>query len=445
VVVTIGVSPATITLGGNATLTWSSTNATGCTASGAWSGTQATSGTQSVSPAQAGTDTYTLACTGAGGNNTESATLTVNAPASQAFVYTINSPLNTNGAGNISAFSESATDGTLTLLSGSPYNTGLATPYAVAVDQPMNLLFAIGGSGSGQPTGEIVAYAINPTTGALSSMTTTTPPDIPTSLAIGPSGKVLYVTSHASSTVMAYSIATNGALTEVSGSPFAVPATNCGAFCENTADAVVYDAPAGTLYVNMNYSWYVATFTVNSGSGVLTWVNNATEVNCGPSSVSLDTTGSYVYVTDACGAAVNGYQVTTGDTAEPLTPIAGSPFDAGGTPTGAVATGKYFYVLNNTDNTISAYTLNSTSGALTQLGSSPVAITNGTTSPNQIVVDPSGDYLYVSSADYNGSVGGLTQFSIDAATGDLTQVSSTPITPGSNANSPGGLAVYKKP
>ena len=37
--VTLAASPATITLGGSATLTWSSTNATACTASGAWSGT----------------------------------------------------------------------------------------------------------------------------------------------------------------------------------------------------------------------------------------------------------------------------------------------------------------------------------------------------------------------------------------------------------------------
>jgi hypothetical protein len=77
-----------------------------------------------VTPAAVGSDTYTLKCTGAGGSDTESATLTVNAPASQAFVYTINAPLNNEGLGNISAYSESAADGTLTLLSGSPFPTG---------------------------------------------------------------------------------------------------------------------------------------------------------------------------------------------------------------------------------------------------------------------------------------------------------------------------------
>jgi hypothetical protein len=64
--VTIAVSPASITVGQSATVTWSSTNATSCTASGAWSGAEATSGTLSVSPSATGTASYALACTGAG-------------------------------------------------------------------------------------------------------------------------------------------------------------------------------------------------------------------------------------------------------------------------------------------------------------------------------------------------------------------------------------------
>jgi hypothetical protein len=62
-------------IGNSATLTWSSTNATSCTASGAWSGTLATSGTQIVSPAA--TSTYNLSCTGTGGTANASAAITV--------------------------------------------------------------------------------------------------------------------------------------------------------------------------------------------------------------------------------------------------------------------------------------------------------------------------------------------------------------------------------
>ncbi|QXP83128.1 Ig-like domain-containing protein [Methylococcus sp. Mc7] len=83
--VTISVSPATVALGGNATLTWSSTDAVLCTASGAWSGSQATSGSQNVSQAQPGVYTYTLACEGPGGSASNSATLTVESAGSIPF------------------------------------------------------------------------------------------------------------------------------------------------------------------------------------------------------------------------------------------------------------------------------------------------------------------------------------------------------------------------
>lgn len=76
---TISVSPTTITLGQSATVTWNSNAGTTCSASGAWSGTKAASGSEVVTPTQAGTFTYTLTCSGGGygSSDRESATLTV--------------------------------------------------------------------------------------------------------------------------------------------------------------------------------------------------------------------------------------------------------------------------------------------------------------------------------------------------------------------------------
>jgi hypothetical protein len=79
--VTLAVSPSPIDLGQTATLTWSSTNATSCTASNAWSGSKSLNGTTNVSPVAGGSYIYTLTCTGAGGSASTSATLVVNAPA----------------------------------------------------------------------------------------------------------------------------------------------------------------------------------------------------------------------------------------------------------------------------------------------------------------------------------------------------------------------------
>lgn len=60
--ISLGVQPTTIVAGQSAKLTWSTTNASSCTASGAWSGNEPTSGDMTVTPTSTGTSTYTLTC-----------------------------------------------------------------------------------------------------------------------------------------------------------------------------------------------------------------------------------------------------------------------------------------------------------------------------------------------------------------------------------------------
>jgi uncharacterized protein (TIGR03118 family) len=83
----VSASPTTITVGQSATVTWSS-NSGGCTASGAWSGTQTASGSLVVTPTAAGMLSYMLNCTGNGySSNSASTLLTVNA--ASAFAQTV--------------------------------------------------------------------------------------------------------------------------------------------------------------------------------------------------------------------------------------------------------------------------------------------------------------------------------------------------------------------
>jgi len=80
---TLTLAATPIVVNTSTTLTWSSANATSCTASGTWSGTMATSGTQTLTPTAAGTDSYTLTCSNAvGASAASSASLTVTAAAS---------------------------------------------------------------------------------------------------------------------------------------------------------------------------------------------------------------------------------------------------------------------------------------------------------------------------------------------------------------------------
>jgi len=54
------------------TLSWSSTNATSCSASGAWSGTKGTSGSEAVTVSQAGANTFSLSCSNSAGSSSSS-------------------------------------------------------------------------------------------------------------------------------------------------------------------------------------------------------------------------------------------------------------------------------------------------------------------------------------------------------------------------------------
>jgi hypothetical protein len=74
--VSMSVSPDTTAPGGSALLTWSSTGATSCSASGAWSGAKATSGSETINSIM-GTSQYSLTCTGSGGSTTRTMTVTV--------------------------------------------------------------------------------------------------------------------------------------------------------------------------------------------------------------------------------------------------------------------------------------------------------------------------------------------------------------------------------
>jgi hypothetical protein len=79
--VTLGASPSSVAPGAKSTLSWSSTNATGCTAGGSWSGTKASSGSE-ASSALTANSTFSLSCTGTGGTGNASTIVTVAAAGS---------------------------------------------------------------------------------------------------------------------------------------------------------------------------------------------------------------------------------------------------------------------------------------------------------------------------------------------------------------------------
>jgi hypothetical protein len=104
----LSASPTFITAGNSATLTWSSTNASSCVASGGWSGSKAISGSQAVTPAVS--TTYTLTCSGSSSTAQSAVTISVTSqPQAQGGydIIIIAGQSNAVGAG-LGSFSDSA-------------------------------------------------------------------------------------------------------------------------------------------------------------------------------------------------------------------------------------------------------------------------------------------------------------------------------------------------
>jgi hypothetical protein len=96
---TLTLGSTSVPVGHSTSISWSSANATSCTASGSWSGTLAAQGTQTITPAAVGTETFTLACSNLGGT---SAPVSVSLNATAAVVKPA-APTLTLGASSIPA------------------------------------------------------------------------------------------------------------------------------------------------------------------------------------------------------------------------------------------------------------------------------------------------------------------------------------------------------
>jgi hypothetical protein len=130
----ITATPASVSNGGSSTLSWSSSNAASCTASGGWSGALATSGTQSTG-ALTQTTAYSLTCKGpAGTSNVATATVSLpSAAAPTATLQTSTGGVPNGGAATLTWSSTNATSCTAsnawtgTLASSGTQSTGPLT------------------------------------------------------------------------------------------------------------------------------------------------------------------------------------------------------------------------------------------------------------------------------------------------------------------------------
>ena len=115
-----------------------------------------------------------------------------------------------------------------------------------------------------------------------------------------------------------------------------------------------------------------------------------------------------------------------------ITEVPGSPFNAGLSPEQLVVdpTGRFVYVTNDESEDITGFSVDAATGALTELAGSPFSIgTPGATGePVTAAIDPTGRFLYVFATIGTGDVEVeyLYEYTLDSVTGVLTAASSSP-------------------
>jgi 6-phosphogluconolactonase (cycloisomerase 2 family) len=104
----------------------------------------------------------------------------------------------------------------------------------------------------------------------------------------------------------------------------------------------------------------------------------------------------------------------------------GKNFLAGSSPNSITVdpSGRFAYVANFGGGDVSAYTINASTGALTAIDADTITggIQNFTagSNPISVTVDPSGEYAYV--VNQFGPPGTVSAYTIDGSTGALTQI-----------------------
>ncbi len=236
------------------------------------------------------------------------------------------------------------------------------------------------------------------------------------------SNKFLYVANSQSNAIAIYKVASDGTLT-LSGTPTADGGT--GPY------SVAIDTSGKYLFVTNAFSANISVFSIDSGSGALTAVAGSPfYANDSPGEILIPPATNFLYVTNARIGTVTGF--TFSSSTGVLTSIPGSPFVSGAGASGLAVSNSatYLYVANSTAvnlgstavGNISGFTINGTTGTLTPIVGSPFRSAVGS-GPSTLVADPNGRFIFATTP---GGSYSIWAFTADPTTGQLTPSPGSP-------------------
>lgn len=329
-----------------------------------------------------------------------------------------------NGGGtsfaNVNVFPVNATTGVLgTAITGSPFDLGLTDGMTLAVHPNGHFVYAADGI-----DGSIHAWDVSETTGVPTQVGTPVinesgtfyepccgQGDAPTHvITVTPSGNFLYSANN-DATVGAYKINTDGSLAHIAD--LNIGACDTGAITANDTYVWVTDTCGNSGPWNVWTLKIGATGTLtNSSSVVLTGVDSWLW------SIQINPAANFIDVGDEGGGAqIFSFSVAADGS---LTQVGPQFVESNSSDVRDMyhsPDGKFLYTTDD-DEVVHALSVDATTGALTELGTSPY--TPG--GEGQIVVDVTGTFVFMGDQENTGQIIGYTR---DMTTGDLTLIGGT--------------------
>jgi 6-phosphogluconolactonase (cycloisomerase 2 family) len=304
---------------------------------------------------------FPIAGTGALGSSTStagpSATLGMAALNNQ-FLYVSNPNLNIGGTSSINAWTINASSGVLTPVAGSPFSLGpLSLATGLATDSAAQVLYVA-------DAGHIGALKAD-SNGALTAVSGSPfPAGTSLYLTVDPQNRFLFASDDTPpGNVLAFTINGSGALTAVPGSPFPTTTNTTG---NTTPGQIVVDASGSFVYVSLTATGQVAAFSITASSGALTPVTGS-PFAAGSQPLALAAFSNFLYVSNAGDGTLSGYRINS--TTGALSPLSGSPFAIRGAALTVDPLGPFLYTSGAS--AIFAFTINPQTGALAPLPGTP--------------------------------------------------------------------------
>ena len=335
------------------------------------------------------------------------------------------------------------TQSSATVPSGSVISQSPAAATKIAAGSAVNLTVSSGAAAgfayvmSNSGEGALSTYSINPSTGALTALSASSINVIESNQfyenKIDPSGKFLYFAADnnlngvVTGWVYAYSInPANGSLTAVAGSPFAAG---------SGAQSLAFDKTGSHLYVANYNDNTISAYSLNGPTGALTPLANSpyTITGTNPQPSQIATAGNYLYVADFGAQSIDVFAINA-DTGELTEGVTGSPFATNAVPVSLAVdpSGSVLYTANaiqNGSTSISAFTLDASTGVPTPVAGNPLAIPVA----GFISVDPQGKFLFVPEVNFTTGSFGVAVYPFDTTTGLLgAAVAGSPFATGTN-------------